>query len=210
MAEQIDRAAFEAWERDDGGSVIRNDDDTYRNTGTAEDWRVWQAALQSQAADHQHRYTHFGDQVMRRCIDCNLPEQAATIKELTDQDPNAPWLSEAHALCADMGIPPGHITDRIRALREKLGAAEPVGVVDEDDDGLFADFETALGVVVKRGDKLYATPPDTQADNWNEVEAYQAVLHRALVALKCHMEQTRPIQQTMDVIAELESLGVKA
>lgn len=30
---------------------------------------------------------------------------------------NAPWLSAAHALCTDAGIPQGHITERIEALR---------------------------------------------------------------------------------------------
>lgn len=42
----------------------------------------------------------------------------------------------------------------LKALREQ----EPVGVVDESDDGLFADLETPDGVVVKQGDKLYAHP----------------------------------------------------
>ncbi len=44
---------------------------------------------------------------------------------------------------------------------EKAQTVEPVGVVDEGDDGLFVDLETAHGVMVKRGDKLFtrqATP----------------------------------------------------
>lgn len=40
----------------------------------------------------------------------------------------------------------------LKALREQ----EPVGVVDESDDGVFADLETPNGVLVKLGDKLYA------------------------------------------------------
>jgi len=54
------------------------------------------------------------------------PEVKATFLEMwgvqpsQDADPNAPWLSDAHMLCADQGIAPGHITDRIRALRDKL------------------------------------------------------------------------------------------
>lgn len=49
--------------------------------------------------------------------------------ELSDTDPNAPWLSLAHMICADAGIPPGHITARLEALRDKLGAParEPAG-----------------------------------------------------------------------------------
>ncbi len=37
-------------------------------------------------------------------------------------DPNAPWLTEAHLLCAENGIPPGRIEDRIKALREAMRA----------------------------------------------------------------------------------------
>lgn len=35
-----------------------------------------------------------------------------------DADANAPWLSAAHALCTDMGVPQGNISERIEALRE--------------------------------------------------------------------------------------------
>jgi len=42
----------------------------------------------------------------------------------------------------------------LKALREQ----EPVGIVDEGDDGVFADLETTNGVLVKLGDKLYARP----------------------------------------------------
>jgi len=43
------------------------------------------------------------------------------------------------------------------ALRAAIDAPEqePVAVVDEGDDGLFADLVTSHGVVVKIGDKLY-------------------------------------------------------
>lgn len=46
-----------------------------------------------------------------------MDEQAAW---KADQDHNAPWLTAAHALCADCGIPSGHITDRLKALREHI------------------------------------------------------------------------------------------
>ena len=42
----------------------------------------------------------------------------------------------------------------LKALRDQ----EPVGIVDEDDDGVFADLETTNGVIVKLGYKLYALP----------------------------------------------------
>ena len=44
-----------------------------------------------------------------------------------DADPNAPWLTEAHMLCSDQSIPLGHITARIRALRDKLDADGKAG-----------------------------------------------------------------------------------
>ena len=42
----------------------------------------------------------------------------------------------------------------LKSLREQM----PVGIVDEGDDGVFADLETTSGVIVKLGDKLYARP----------------------------------------------------
>jgi hypothetical protein len=41
----------------------------------------------------------------------------------TDADENAPWLTLAHTICADAGIQPGHITDRLKTLRDLLEAA---------------------------------------------------------------------------------------
>ncbi|HEX8552514.1 MAG TPA: hypothetical protein VF681_13280, partial [Abditibacteriaceae bacterium] len=54
------------------------------------------------------------------------PVQAAP-----DADENAPWLTLAHMICADAGVPCGHITDRLKALRDILAAAvqaAPVGM----------------------------------------------------------------------------------
>ena len=48
--------------------------------------------------------------------------------------------------------------DALAAELKSLREQEPVGIVDEDDDGVFADLETANGVLVKLGDKLYALP----------------------------------------------------
>lgn len=56
---------------------------------------------------------------------------AAGASPQPDADPNAPWLSDAHCLCADQGIPPGHITDRIRALRDKLEQPSQAGELSE-------------------------------------------------------------------------------
>lgn len=50
---------------------------------------------------------------------------------------------------------------RIKSLYSQLAASRKqpiVGVVDENEDGLFADLETPEGVLVKWGDRLYAHP----------------------------------------------------
>jgi hypothetical protein len=43
---------------------------------------------------------------------------------MAEANPNAPWLTLAHALCSDQDIDAGHITDRLKALREKLDEAK--------------------------------------------------------------------------------------
>lgn len=48
--------------------------------------------------------------------------------------------------------------DALAAELKEVREQEPVGVVDESDDGVFADLETTNGVLVKLGDKLYAHP----------------------------------------------------
>lgn len=50
---------------------------------------------------------------------------------------------------------------RIKSLYSQLAASRKqpiVGVVDENEDGLFADLETPEGVLVKWGDRIYAHP----------------------------------------------------
>lgn len=37
-----------------------------------------------------------------------------------NRDPSASWLTLAHALCADAGVPSGHIADRLEGLRKVL------------------------------------------------------------------------------------------
>lgn len=38
----------------------------------------------------------------------------------TDTSKSAPWLSLAHSICSDAGVPPGEITARLQRLREIL------------------------------------------------------------------------------------------
>lgn len=40
-----------------------------------------------------------------------------------DSDPNAEWLTTAHLICAEAGIAPGHISERLRILRDRLSEA---------------------------------------------------------------------------------------
>ena len=78
-------------------------------------------------------------------------QRARVLKERTDMplervqayEQIGQLLAERDALAAEL-----------KALREQ----EPVGIVDEGDDGVFADLETTNGVIVKLGDKLYARP----------------------------------------------------
>lgn len=39
-------------------------------------------------------------------------------RELAEANANAPWLSAAHALCSDMRVPQGNISERLEALRD--------------------------------------------------------------------------------------------
>ena len=63
---------------------------------------------------------------------------AADADQAPDVDENAPWLTLAHTICADAGVPCGHITDRLNALRDVLDAARPapVGAVQAPDPRL--------------------------------------------------------------------------
>lgn len=53
-------------------------------------------------------------------------------------------------------------------------APDPVGIVDETDEGLFADFETPRGTLVKCGDKLYTAPVGVSASG-DDVAAVMAL-----------------------------------
>lgn len=76
-----------------------------------------------------------------------------------DADPNAPWLTEAHMLCSDQGIPLGHITARIRALRDKLDADDKAGGWLSDD---VCSFCAGSGVVT--GMTSHLGPDDYEFD----------------------------------------------
>lgn len=67
-------------------------------------------------------------------------------------------IEELLARVAELEAERDALAAELKALREQ----DPVGIVDEDDDGVFADLETTSGVIVKLGDKLYARPVPCQ------------------------------------------------
>jgi hypothetical protein len=50
----------------------------------------------------------------------NSPDAGACMDMLGEQDPNAAWLSLAHVICTEAGIPEGHMNDRLPILRDIL------------------------------------------------------------------------------------------
>ena len=128
-----------------------------------------------------HEFYRFGDQKERRCNWCSFNESQAA----TANPPVAlpAWMPEPVAR-ASKG-PDGFASWKDAAIAARISASPavvdqpPVAVVDEDEDGLFADFETEIGVVVKRGDKLYAAPQPQQiaepADKQGEVSSADVV-----------------------------------
>jgi hypothetical protein len=56
-------------------------------------------------------------------FDATYELATASVADLSsDASPNAHWLTLAHMICTDLGIPHGHIMDRLRALQERLSA----------------------------------------------------------------------------------------
>ncbi|MES3011970.1 MAG: hypothetical protein V4738_14370 [Pseudomonadota bacterium] len=63
-----------------------------------------------------------------------------------DSNPNAAWLTEAHALCTDAGIMPGHISDRLVMLRAKYETALAAPVVPQIDYTVIHAFSESQNV----------------------------------------------------------------
>lgn len=49
-------------------------------------------------------------------------ELSAPQSQPADSNPNAEWLTTAHLICAEAGIAPGHISERLTELRDRLSA----------------------------------------------------------------------------------------
>lgn len=54
-------------------------------------------------------------------------ERLMAVQPSQDADHNAPWLTEAHMLCTDQGVPQGNISWRIQVLRELLAQPSQAG-----------------------------------------------------------------------------------
>jgi len=68
----------------------------------------------------------------------NPEDSGHCLDMLGEPDPNAAWLSLAHVICTEMGIPEGHINDRMPILRDILEGqrkgTSDVGIVGKTGD----------------------------------------------------------------------------
>jgi hypothetical protein len=87
----------------------------------------------------------------------------------TDRSDNAPWLTLAHTICADAGIEPGPIMDRLATLRDLLDAAlrGPTIAAEGDTDAVLAekaamfDYVCATTTAIRdadTGERIECTP----------------------------------------------------
>jgi hypothetical protein len=60
------------------------------------------------------------DEAWRKALDEKDALRRSISDSVKEADANAPWMTEAHMLCSDHGIPHGLLTERIRALRRQL------------------------------------------------------------------------------------------
>ncbi len=87
------------------------------------------------------------------------------------QQAQAPYANCRFKICDLPGQCKGEGKCHHPAVPQAQQAQEPVGVVDECDDGLFVDLETKNGVMVRRGDLVYTHPAPKQAEpSWQPIE----------------------------------------
>ena len=119
----------------------------YFNAFTAQQMRDYVAADRAQRqAEHvgdsafeswysEYCPAHNGDkQRARDAYAAGMGERQAV------QEPNDEWMSLAHTICADAGIPPGRIEQRLEVLRGLLQAPQPAAQAGPDLSG-----EAAVG-----------------------------------------------------------------
>lgn len=111
----------------------------YEHDGPIEIFKVVRTAVGPADLTQQDRRVKqaVGTHPMPCARHCEAVAFAAEIRRLKaapdnqqDADPNAPWLSLAHMICTDSGIPPGHITSRLEALRGKLDGPNDAAMLD--------------------------------------------------------------------------------
>lgn len=85
---------------------------------------------------------------------------------------NDPWLTLAHIICADADVPPGHITDRLKELRDKLEAPvqeqEPVSDTTLINSFMLPADHAHLALVAAA--RSHPVQPVAVPDGWRIVE----------------------------------------
>lgn len=88
-----------------------------------------------------------------------------------DSDANAPWLTIAHIICSDAGIPSGHISERLEALCKKLGppvqAQKNMVPISADGKSVWIDGVGDVALVQAQEPDDRSMPADMpQANRW--------------------------------------------
>lgn len=171
------------------------------------------AARAQQIAEPASQWVSVAAQVQAMLAAAPAPPKAETpltgneevdriIARLDSSDPDFDDCAEAVALFIKMVEeskgPDGFASWKDAAIAARISASPavvdqpPVAVVDEDEDGLFADFETEIGVVVKRGDMLYAAPPPQQIAEPARTEQLDDIADSFETAAKmAHLDRVR-------------------
>jgi len=131
-------------------------------------WSEWDRCTKEQAADYiatplLHDWHHE--------VRALVVAAAGSPAILSDTDENAPWLTLAHIICADAGIPVGHINDRLKALRDKLGQV-PAILPQGDATPTKEQLNEAISEYVRAAeDTMAAQPTNDAGKRWEEARA---------------------------------------
>lgn len=85
----------------------------------------------------------------------HVSDYAALEARLAEVAANAPWLTQAHILCSDHGIPPGNISDRLSLLRIRLAELpEKLAEAEAERDALLETQRKFGSMMHEQMDKL--------------------------------------------------------
>lgn len=151
-------------------------------------------------APRLHKALHDVERALYRL---EVLENRHAVALLAAADPCAPWLSEAHSLCADHGIPPGNITERLRALRELM--EQPAATVA----GLTLTDQAADHIAAHAMDRVAAAQGLEHAMHLNADITTNAALRRELIRAGAAAAQAAPTPapdaDLMEALDELAS-----